>query len=134
MIRIIEETLTINELVKREGLYYKKFTNNPFNGEVLGKFSGKIKNGKSYGEWLIYHKNGQLWMKGIKKDGKMDGLWEFYSSNGQLWSKGEYKYGKKDGLWIKYPLKHIKGHYIHGKIIQNISGRILIFATNCSEF
>tara|TARA_Y100000991_G_scaffold122240_1_gene92188 strand:+ start:46 stop:411 length:366 start_codon:yes stop_codon:yes gene_type:complete len=99
MIRIIQETLTINELVKREGLYYKKFTNNPFNGEVLGKFSGKIKNGKSYGEWLIYHKNGQLWMKGIKKDGKMDGLWEFYSSNGQLWSKGEYKYGKKDGLW-----------------------------------
>ena len=43
-----------------------------FNGEVLGKFSGKIKNGKSYGEWFIYHKNGQLWMKGIKKDGKMD--------------------------------------------------------------
>ena len=43
MIRLIQETLTINELVKREGLYYKKFTNNPFNGEVLGKFSGKFR-------------------------------------------------------------------------------------------
>ena len=98
MIRKIQETLTMNELVKREGLYYKQFTNVPFNGEILGEFSGKIKNGKSYGEWLIYHKNGQLCQKGNKKDGKRVGLWEYYNDLGQFTSKVNYKDGKMDGI------------------------------------
>ena len=66
---------TMDDLVKRDGLYYKKFTDVPFTGDITGKSQGKIKNGKKEGPWIRYHKNGQLENKGIYKDGKKDGLW-----------------------------------------------------------
>ena len=58
------ETLTINDLVTRNDLYYKKFTNTPFTGEISGLESGKFKKGKRVGEWILYHENGQLRSKG----------------------------------------------------------------------
>lgn len=39
------ETLTMENLVVREGLWYKKFTDVPFTGEVEGLNQGKFKNG-----------------------------------------------------------------------------------------
>ena len=59
------ETLTIDDLVERNDLYFKKFTNVPYTGEVSGmanlRFtSGKFKNGKRIGEWLTYYEDGQL--------------------------------------------------------------------------
>ena len=33
------EEVTMDDLVEREGLYYKKFTDVPFNGEVTGLLS-----------------------------------------------------------------------------------------------
>ena len=36
------EILTINDLVTRNDLYYKKFTNTPFTGEISGLESGKF--------------------------------------------------------------------------------------------
>ena len=38
------------DLVKRDGLYYEKFTNEPFTGNVTGRTQGKIKNGKIFGK------------------------------------------------------------------------------------
>ena len=35
---------TMDDLVERDGLYYKKFTNTPFTGEVSGIQSGGFKN------------------------------------------------------------------------------------------
>ena len=96
------ETLTMDGLVKRNNLYYKKFTDVPFTGEVSGEGNGKFKKGKREGKWISYHENGQLWEKGSYKDGKKDGLWEGYLKNGQSGSKGNYKDGKKDGLWETY--------------------------------
>ena len=46
--------LTIDDLVEREGVYYKKFTNAPFNGKVEGSVVGEFMNGKREGYWLIY--------------------------------------------------------------------------------
>ena len=37
--------LSMDDLVKRDGLYYEKFTDVPFSGNVVGKETGKIKNG-----------------------------------------------------------------------------------------
>ena len=44
------ETLTMDDLVKRNDLYYKKFTNDPFTGEISGIESGSLKKGKKNGE------------------------------------------------------------------------------------
>ena len=96
------ETLTMDDLVERNDLYYKKFTNVPFSGEISGIKSGSIKKGRKYGEWVSYHKNGQLHEKGNYKDGKKDGLWEEYYKDGQFVLKGNFKDGKKDGLWEWY--------------------------------
>jgi hypothetical protein len=37
---------TMDDLVKRGGLWYKKFTDVLFTGEISGKESGKIKDGR----------------------------------------------------------------------------------------
>ncbi len=66
---------TMDDLVERDGLYYKKFTDVPFTGNITGKTDqGTIRNGKEEGPWVYYHDNGQLWSKGTYKDGKEDGL------------------------------------------------------------
>ena len=43
------ENLTMDDLVEKNDLYYKKFTDVPFTGEVSGRLSGKFKNGKKDG-------------------------------------------------------------------------------------
>ena len=91
------ETLTINDLVTRNNLYYKKFTDTPFTGEILGIEEGKFRKGKRTGFWGYYYKNGELMKKGNYKDGKDEGLWEYYYKSGQIKIKENYKDGKQDG-------------------------------------
>jgi antitoxin component YwqK of YwqJK toxin-antitoxin module len=79
--------------VKREGLYYQKFTQVPFTGKTLGRRQGLIKDGKWNGPWVSYHKDGQLDFKANYKDGKLHGPVVFYDENGQVSSKGTYKDG-----------------------------------------
>ena len=94
---------TFDDLVERDGLYYKKFTDVPFTGEIKSvKEQGSFKDGKEEGEWVSYYDNGQLWYKGEYKDGKEEGVWVSYWDNGQLWRKGKYKNGKKKGEWVFY--------------------------------
>ena len=59
----------MDNLVIRDGLYFKKFTDVPFIGEVTGKQQGLFKDGKKEGPWVRYHDNGQLREKGTFKDG-----------------------------------------------------------------
>ena len=92
---------TMSDLVKRDGIYYKKFTETLFSGEITGKVQGNYKRGKKEGEWVSYDDNGQLSGKGSFKNGKRDGEWVYYHDK-QLWSKGSYKNGKKEGEWIAY--------------------------------
>ncbi len=117
------ETLTIDDLVERDDLYYKKFTNVPFTGEISGIESGSFKNGKREGKWEKYRSNGQLsqiityidggnekifehyddngliFYQGKTKNGKLDGTWIWYFKNGKVEFKGNYKEGKKEGVW-----------------------------------
>ena len=85
---------TMNDLVKREGIHYKKFSLVPFTGKITGNAQGTFRNGKKHGPYVQYHNNGQLWTKGTYKDGKREGPWVFYYSNGQLLQKETYKDGK----------------------------------------
>ena len=91
-----------DELIKRDGLYYEKFKDVPFTGDVVGAKRGIIIKGKREGEWLYYHENGQLRFKENYKDGKLEGEWLYYHENGQLRFKRNWKDGKKEGEWLYY--------------------------------
>ena len=86
---------TIDDLVKRDGIHYEKFTTVPFTGKVTGEIQGSFKDGKEIGPWVFYYDNGQLSSKGTYKDGKKEGPWVRYYEDGQLQEKGYYKNGKK---------------------------------------
>ena len=112
------ETVTMDELVQRNDLYYKQFTNVPFSGGVSGKDNGRIKGGKREGPWVSYHTNGQLMLTTKYEDGEKDGPEVWYWANAQLRAKGNYKDGKKDGLWFNnYKSGKLKsqGNYKDGK-------------------
>jgi hypothetical protein len=109
---------TFDDLVERDDVYYKKFSDVPFSGKVTGLGNGSIKNGKREGAWIRYYSNGQLYYKGNYKNGKKEGAWIRYYSNGQLYYKGNYKNGKKEGAWISYYSNGLlisKGNYKNGK-------------------
>ena len=93
---------TMDELVKRDGLYYEKLSKTLFTGKVTGKEQGRIKDGKKEGEWVEYWGNGQLMSKVSYKNGKEEGEWVGYHGNGQLSSKGSYKNGLWEGGWVEY--------------------------------
>ena len=112
------EEVTMDDLVEREGLYYQKFTDVPFDGEVTGQEQGSFKDGKEDGPWVRYHDNGQLSYKGTYKDGMEEGPWVRYYENGQLMSKGTLKDWKKEGPWVEYHENgqlESKGTYKDGK-------------------
>ena len=44
-----------DDLVKRDGIYWKKFSTVPFTGTVTGKIQGELKDGKKEGPW-VFHK------------------------------------------------------------------------------
>ena len=80
---------TIEDLVERGGLYYKKFTDTPFTGEISGIQNGKFIKGKRVGRWILYHENGQLESKGNYKDGEREVTLEYYDEDGKLLFKDD---------------------------------------------
>ena len=95
-------SLDYKDLVQRDGLFYKKFTDVPFTGQVTGEEKGLLKNGKKEGSFFKYYKNGQLWSKGNFQNNKKEGSWIVYFNNGQKFSKGKYKNGRPEGYWVMY--------------------------------
>jgi antitoxin component YwqK of YwqJK toxin-antitoxin module len=109
---------TMDDLVYRDGIHYKKFSEVPFTGKTTGKIQGSFKNGKTHGPWVSYHDNGRLEYKVTFKDDKEDGPYVEYYTNGQLYFKGTYKDGKEDGPWVGYHDNgqlYFKGTYKDGK-------------------
>lgn len=85
------------DLVTREGLYYKKFSDQPFEGQLEGRIQSKIKNGKRHGAWLMFDKNGQLIEKGFNDFGKKVGQWKYFRSDGTLTTSEVYQNGALNG-------------------------------------
>ncbi len=92
-------SVSYDDLVKRDGLCYEKFSEVPFSGKVNGLRNGSIKNGKREGAWVFYWKNGQLRGKGNYKNGKREGAWVEYEKDGTLDRErsGIYKNGLRWG-------------------------------------
>ena len=110
----ISKSETIDDLVEREALFYLKFTDTPFTGELEGMQQGRISEGKKQGSWLEFWITGQLKSKGEYIDGKKTGPWLLFYTNGQLMSKGSYLEDMEDGDWLYY--------FRDGNINQKSSG------------
>ena len=95
-------SLEYKDLVKRDGFYYKKFSNILFSGKVDGQFNGSIKYGEREGDWVVYWNNGQLFFEGNYKNGKKEGSWITYYNNGILQEKSTYQDGKIEGFYKRY--------------------------------
>ncbi len=97
------EIVSFEQLVHRNGTWYKKFSTTPFTGKTIGIEECIHQNGKKIGLCIRYHPNGQLESKGIYNNkGQMEGFWEFYFDNGQLMTKGIQSNGTFSGEWIWY--------------------------------
>ena len=114
---------TLGDLVERDGLYYKQFTDVPYTGEVTGSEQGSFKGGVKDGSWLWYWSTGQLAQKGNYKNGKWHGAWDTYYESGKLWSKGNYKNDMNEGAWAYYydngqlsESGTVKGMELHGVV------------------
>ena len=91
-----------NDLVEQDGLYYEKFTDVPFTGEVTGKRQGSMRNGMKEGEWKFYYGDNALKAKGTYKQGKQNGNFTIYHDNSQILYQGNYLKGKKEGQFNFY--------------------------------
>ena len=58
-----QEKVEYEDIVYRNGLYYEKFSELPFTGNVVGLKQGKIKDGKLKGKWKQYWESGELMEK-----------------------------------------------------------------------
>ena len=118
------EEVSYDDLVYRNDLYYKKFTNIPFSGKVteIRKTSiwddqetelnlvrglitniGKMKNGLKTGTWLSYYESGQLHSKYNYRRGRVYGTSEVYFRNGKISEKNRYnKMGQMHGRQDSY--------------------------------
>ena len=63
--------LKLGDLVLRDSIYFKKFTDVPFSGEVTGRQQGRFKNGTQEGPWVGYKRDGTVdeEITGTYKDG-----------------------------------------------------------------
>ena len=109
--------ITRGDLVQRNGLFYEKFSNTPFNGTTTGQFKKPFKNGRLHGVEEIYNSRGQLSSLITYKDGIRHGKALHYHDNGKLHEEATYKSDLKDGpyvLWWYNGQLRAKGVYEAG--------------------
>ncbi len=93
-------TFTSDQIVERDGIHYKSFTEEPFTGLLLE----------------FHDSNGQLFKKGSFKNGKPEGSYVEYDTSGNIKNKGEYVNGLKEGYWIEEQgTFRKKGPYLKGQ-------------------
>jgi antitoxin component YwqK of YwqJK toxin-antitoxin module len=78
-------SVTFGDLMQRDGLFYKKFTDVPFTGEITGPIAvdnwseqGSVKNGKREGAWVSNYSDWQIASKGNYKNGKQSVSYVIY--------------------------------------------------------
>ena len=113
-------TIQMDEVVKRNDIFYRKFSNIPFSGHIRSyhpngqlKIIGDFSSGKKVGNWIEYYLSGIKKSEGQFTNGKKDGLWVYYFLNANIKEKQFFIDGHKDGLWEKFD--------VHGTVVQTES-------------
>ncbi|MDC3090486.1 hypothetical protein OA340_01130 [Paracoccaceae bacterium] len=113
-------SIEMDEVVKRDAIFYKKFSNIPFSGHIESyhsngqlKIIGNFSEGKKVGNWIEYYMSGVKKSEGQFANGKKDGLWKHYFLNTNIKEKQLFIDGNKDGLWEKFD--------VHGTLVQTES-------------
>ena len=95
---------TMDDLVERDGIYYKRFSDEPFTGQVAGLARGTIKNGRIEGSWKKFYPSGDLHIDANYMNGVKHGSEIVWWINGNLHKKGTYENGKKVGTHVFYDI------------------------------
>ena len=112
-------SVSMTELLIRNSTFYKKFSDQPFCGEIR-KF-GRVFEGKREGKWTVYHENGQLHAKVFFDNGEKTGPFEQYDDSGLVIAIGNYAKDKRVGYWFEqqYRANGVKikniGYYADGE-------------------
>ena len=113
-------SIQMDEIVKRDDTFYRKFSNIPFSGHIESyhpngqlKIVGDLLDGKKVGNWIEYYLSGIKKSEGQFTNGKKDGPWVYYFLNANIKEKQFFIDGYKDGLWEKFD--------VHGTVVQTES-------------
>ena len=113
-------SIQIDEIVKRDDTFYRKFSNIPFSGHIESyhpngqlKIIGDLSDGKKVGNWIEYYLSGIKKSEGQFANGKKDGPWIYYFLNANIKERQFFIDGNKDGLWEKFD--------VHGTVVQTES-------------
>ena len=113
-------SIQMDEIVKRDDTFYRKFSNIPFSGHIESyhpngqlKIVGDLLDGKKVGNWIEYYLSGIKKSEGEFANGKKDGPWVYYFLNATIKEKQFFIDGHKDGLWEKFD--------VHGTVVQTES-------------
>ena len=69
-------------LLKKDGIFYEKFSDVPFTGKITGPLKGTFKKGMKYGEFIKYYSDGKILSKINYFENRLDGSWIEYYRNG----------------------------------------------------
>ncbi len=94
--------IDFNDLIERENTFFEKFSDEPFNGHVVGKIQGQIKKGKQHGNWKKFDDAGRLWREESYKNGLKHGTFKWWNSKGFNWKVVNYKNGRLHGKELQY--------------------------------
>ena len=109
-----------HDLLERNGVYFKKFTDVPFEGRLTPPYTGVFRRGRPEGKFLLtLHKNNdRILSERSYFNGRPHGPWVRCYLNGTLWYKQNYRDGVRHGPFISYNIEGqltFKGNNKNGK-------------------
>ena len=119
------DVITKDELLTRDGIYYKRFSNIPFTGRVTGIWQGNIVNGLIEGQWSVFLNSGELAFTRFMVKGKTHGQEVGYNANGTRSWETDVRHGVMHGKhkWFNdigklESVTHYQDGNIHGELIE----------------
>lgn len=129
--------VALSELVLRDGVYFKQFSDTPYNGKVIGSVVAELRDGRFHGQLLRYDENGNLSVRENYSYGTLHGPRETYL-NGKKRRHMSFKNGFLHGPvvipsrfadWeIERKAVFVDG-FLHGPYVVGLDDRIF-FETN----